>query len=209
MAAGKFVKAAAALLRILGDDSALVGGMAVNAHGFVRATRDVDVMVGGPLTAARQRLDAAGVKARLFKEQSLDGDFACLKGVFGVGPEGDEAVPFDVLPPLVPLVREKLVALDVSGLQLRVVDPDTLFRLKLKAGSPRDLYDIAILANLHPEWAELALALAAGRGARQAERMAVLIRDPHVQRQVEEVRRQDEALRAFALRATRRSHRKA
>jgi hypothetical protein len=207
VAAGKFLKAAASLLKILGDDSALVGGMAVNAHGFVRATRDVDVMIGGALSEARRRLEAAGVKARLFKEQSLDGDFTCLKGVLGVGPEGDEAVPFDVLPALVPLVVEKLVALDVGGLQLRVVDPDTLFRLKLKAGAPRDLYDIAILSNLHPEWAELALALAAGRGARQAERMAVLIRDPQVQRQVEEVRRQDETLRAFALRASRRRRR--
>ena len=207
MAAGKFVKAAATLLRILGDDSALVGGMAVNAHGFVRATRDVDVMIGGALAEARRQLDAAGVKARLFKEQSLDGDFTCLKGVLGVGPDGDEPVAFDVLPPLVPLVREKLVALDVGGLQLRVVDPETLFRLKLKAGSPRDLYDIAILAHLHPEWAELALALAAGRGARQAERMATLIRDPHVLRQVEEVRRQDQALRAFELRASRRRRR--
>ena len=207
MAAGKFVKAAATLLKILGDDSALVGGMAVNAHGFVRATRDVDVMIGGALAEARRQLDAAGVKARLFKEQSLDGDFTCLKGVLGVGPDGDEPVAFDVLPPLVPLVREKLVALDVSGLQLRVVDPETLFRLKLKAGSPRDLYDIAILAHLHPEWAELALALAAGRGARQAERMATLIRDPHVLRQVEEVRRQDQALRAFELRASRRRRR--
>lgn len=207
MAAGKFVKAAATLLKILGDDSALVGGMAVNAHGFVRATRDVDVMIGGALAEARRQLDAAGVKARLFKEQSLDGDFTCLKGVLGVGPDGDEPVAFDVLPPLVPLVREKLVALDVGGLQLRVVDPETLFRLKLKAGSPRDLYDIAILAHLHPEWAELALALAAGRGARQAERMATLIRDPHVLRQVEEVRRQDQALRAFELRASRRRRR--
>lgn len=207
MAAGKFVKAAATLLKILGDDSALVGGMAVNAHGFVRATRDVDVMIGGALAEARRQLDAAGVKARLFKEQSLDGDFTCLKGVLGVGPDGDEPVAFDVLPPLVPLVREKLVALDVGGLQLRVVDPETLFRLKLKAGSQRDLYDIAILAHLHPEWAELALALAAGRGARQAERMATLIRDPHVLRQVEEVRRQDQALRAFELRASRRRRR--
>lgn len=207
MAAGKFVKAAATLLKILGDDSALVGGMAVNAHGFVRATRDVDVMIGGALAEARRQLDAAGVKARLFKEQSLDGDFTCLKGVLGVGPDGDEPVAFDVLPPLVPLLREKLVALDVGGLQLRVVDPETLFRLKLKAGSPRDLYDIAILAHLHPEWAELALALAAGRGARQAERMATLMRDPHVLRQVEEVRRQDQALRAFELRASRRRRR--
>lgn len=208
MAAGKFVKAAADLLKILGDGCALVGGMAVNAHGFVRATRDVDIMVAGALPEARRRLEAAGVKSRLFKEGSLDGDFACLKGVVGAGPEGGDAVPFDVLPPLVPLLPGKTVALEVRGLALRVVDPDTLFRLKLMVGTPRDLYDIAMLANLHPEWAELAMALAVSRGARQGERMAVLIRDPHVRNQADEVRRQDQALRTFARDAERRKRRR-
>jgi hypothetical protein len=53
MAAGKFTRAAAELLRILGGDrSAIVGGMAVNVHGYARATRDVDVMTTMPLAAS-------------------------------------------------------------------------------------------------------------------------------------------------------------
>ncbi len=198
MAAGKFVKAAAALLRILGDRCALVGGMAVNAHGFVRGTRDVDVIVAMPLAEARRRLQEHGIAVRHFKGDPLQGDFPCLKGVIGVGPRSVEAVPFDILPQLVPIEPERMVELEVRGQKLRVVDPETLIRLKLKAGSTRDLHDIAILANLHPEWGERAMALAASQSGPLGERMADTIRDPRVRGQAREVRRQDSALQAFA-----------
>jgi len=202
MAAGKFVKAAAQLLRILGEDRcALAGGMAVNAHGFVRGTRDVDVVVAMPLAEARRLLSKSGVTARLFKGDLVEGDFPCLKGVIPVGSRPADAVPFDVLPTLVPLEPERFVDLLVRGQRLRVVDPDTLIRLKLKAGSSHDLYDVAILANLHPDWMEHALALAASHGTEMGERLATLIREPRVRGQAKEVQRQDRALQAFARRA--------
>ena len=74
-------------------------------------------------------------------------------------------------------------------------------RLKLKAGSSHDLYDVAILANLHPDWMEHALALAASHGTEMGERLATLIREPRVRGQAKEVQRQDRALQAFARRA--------
>jgi hypothetical protein len=41
MAGQRFTRAAARLVRILREgDCALAGGLAVNAHGYVRATRD-------------------------------------------------------------------------------------------------------------------------------------------------------------------------
>jgi hypothetical protein len=202
MAAGKFVKAAAQLIRILGEDRcAIAGGMAVNAHGFVRGTRDVDVIVAMPLAEARRLLSESGVTARLFKGDVVDGDFPCLKGVIPVGSRPADAVPFDVLPTLVPLEPERFVDLLVRGQRLRVVDPDTLIRLKLKAGSSHDLYDVAILANLHPDWMEHALALAVSHGREMGERLANLIREPRVRGQAKEVQRQDRALQAFARRA--------
>jgi hypothetical protein len=109
-------------------------------------------------------------------------------------------VPFDVLPALVPLEPERFVDLVVRGQRLRVVDPDTLIRLKLKAGSAHDLYDVAILASLHPDWMEHALALAVSHGQAMGERLATLIRDPRVRGQAREVQRQDRALQAFARR---------
>jgi hypothetical protein len=201
MAAGRFVKAAAQLLRILGEDRcAIVGGMAVNAHGFVRGTRDVDVIVTIPLTEARGLLSENGVTARLSKADSVEGDFDCLRGVIAVGSKAVDAVPFDVLPELVPLAPQRFTDLLVRGQRLRVVDPDTLMRLKLRAGSAHDLYDIAMLSLLHPNWMERALALAASHDKETAERLAALIRDPRVRGQAKEVQRQDRALRTFARR---------
>jgi len=202
MAAGKLVKAAARLLRILGEERcAIAGGMAVNAHGFVRGTRDIDVIVTMPLTEARRLLSENGVTARLSKGDVVGGDFHCLKGVITVGSRPADAVPFDVLPPVVPLEPERFMDLVVRGQRLRVVDPDTLLRLKLRAGSSHDLYDVAILTNLHPDWMEHALALAVSHGKEMGERLATLIRDPRVRGQAREVQRQDRALQALARRA--------
>ena len=98
---------------------------------------------------------------------------------------------------------EHAIELTVRGQTLRVADPDTLIRLKLKAGSAKDLYDVAILANLHPEWEERVLALAAEAKAKDiGERIVNVMRDPRVRNQAREVARQDNALRAFALRMT-------
>jgi Nucleotidyl transferase AbiEii toxin, Type IV TA system len=208
MAAGKFTKAAAALLRILGEHRcAIVGGLAVNAHGYVRATRDVDIMAKMPLAEARKLLRAEGVAARLFKGDARDGEFDCLKGVIGVGPRRVDGVPFDILPPLVPFEPERAVELTVRGAKLRVVDPDTLIRLKLEAGSAKDLYDVAILANLHRDWEERALALATASRKDVGQRLVSLLRDPRVRAQANEVARQDKALRDFARMRKRRPDR--
>ncbi len=200
MAAGKFVRAAAELLRALGEERcALVGGMAVNAYGFLRGTRDIDVIVSMPLAEARQRLASHGIQARLFRGDPLEGDFDCLRGVIGVdlGRSGVVGVPFDVVPQLVPLEPERCVQLTLRDQTLRVVDSDTLIRLKLKAGSPADLYDVAILVHLHPAWRSRARALAA-HDARLAERLGAMLTDPRVRAQAREVKRQDAALRRFA-----------
>src|SRR5205814_2034661 len=83
-AAGKYARAGARLLDILGRDRcAIVGGMAVNAHGFVRATRDVDVVTAMSLEDARRLLRHQGVEVRLLKGDRLEGGFDCLKGVIG------------------------------------------------------------------------------------------------------------------------------
>jgi hypothetical protein len=201
VAAGKFAKAAAALLRILDDErSAVAGGMAVNAHGYIRATQDVDVITELPLPEARRRLRAQGVDARLFKGDPHDGDFPCLKGVIAVGDRPTDAVPFDVLPALVPVTAANTVQLTVRDQALRVVNAVTLIDLKLAAAGPNDLYDVAILVALHPELEANALALASAKGKKFAERVLKMIRDPRVRAQAREAERQDKVLRAFRVR---------
>jgi hypothetical protein len=162
--------------------------MAVNAHGYVRATRDVDVMVTTPLRQAQEKLDAAGVRTTLFRGDVLEGDFPCLKGVLG-------GIPFDVLPALVALDPERLVILDLHGQPLPVVDFETLVRLKLRAGGPKDHLDVAVLVNVHPERRARVLELA----GRDAPRIAAVIDDPRVKRDVAERREEDRLLRASRL----------
>jgi hypothetical protein len=172
----------------------------VNAHGFVRATRGVHIIAGMPLADAGKKLRSAGVDAKRVRGDRLEGGSDCIKGVIGVGLGAGDPVPFDVLPELVPFDPTEAIELDVRGTLLRVVDRDTLIRLKLKASSIKDLYDIAILANLHPEWGDRAIALALEHGADLARRMADLLQEPRVRAQARDLQRQDSALAAFARR---------
>jgi nucleotidyltransferase AbiEii toxin of type IV toxin-antitoxin system len=203
MAAGKLMKAAARLLEILGQNSALAGGLAVNAHGYRRATRDVDVIAGLSLTEALRRLKEQGIEARLHKGDPLDGEFSCIKGVIAVGPRPVDIVPFDVLPPLVVPTPERTIELSLRDLKIRVLDPASLFDLKLQAGGPKDLYDVAVLCALHPDWEEEALRSAAARGKRLTARLISLMKTPQVAAQAREIQRQDAALRAFARKRAR------
>jgi len=176
MPAQRLLRAAGRLLGMLGDEeSAVVGGLAVSAHGYVRATRDVDILVSLPLAEARRRLAAHGVKTQLLRGDVLEGGFACLTGALG-------GVPFDILPPLVPLEAERTVQLDVGRISLRVVDFDTLARLKLKAGSPKDLWDLAILVHPAPRRRGGVLELAA-HVPEVLERLKALLEDPRAKRE--------------------------
>jgi hypothetical protein len=207
VAAGRFLLAAEKLLAAIGVESAIAGGVAVNVYGFARGTRDVDIITALPLEKVRERLKRHGIESVLHKGDLLEGDFPCLKGVVGVssrGSKGHSGVPFDVLPQLVPM---EMTELDVQGHRLRVVDLETLIRLKLKAGSVKDLHDIAILVHLHPDLGPRAEALA-GHDADVSGRLATLIRDPGTLGQAREIRRQEEALRRFEKRRAGRPSRK-
>jgi hypothetical protein len=140
-----YFEVARALLAALEEnESALAGGVAVGAHGYVRATKDVDIIVGFPLSEALRRLSAHGIEAVLKKGDPIEGDFSCLKGRL-------EGVPFDVIPQLVPVPWERTISLVLEGKIVRVVDLATLLALKLRAGGARDLLDVAMLVLLHPD----------------------------------------------------------
>ncbi len=157
-----FERVALRLAEVIGDaDCALAGGLAVMAHGFVRATRDVDLVTRRRLSEARESLSAEGIEVRLLRGNPLDGDFSCLKGTLG-------GIPFDVLPELVPvnwsatvpLIRGRRATLNLIGLE-------DLLRLKFKAQGPKDLMDAAMLILLHPDVRERARGLAASFGTEE------------------------------------------
>ena len=170
--------AAVRLARLLGpDECVLIGGLAVGAHGYVRATDGLDFISRQPLAAARERLRTGGIETRLARGDALDGGFSCLKGDV-------DGIPFDVLPPLVPIAWDQALALDIRGGTLKVVDLDSLLQLKFRAGGPPDLLDTVRLVMLHPETEARARELATAY--RVLDRFETFLNDPRTRAQADE-----------------------
>lgn len=163
--------------RMLGDrDCALVGGLAVGAHGYVRATTDVDFVTRIPLKEACERLKAHGVPAELRRGDVLEGDFPCVRATV-------DGTRVDVMPPLVALDWEKSIELPMGRRgRLLVVDLAGLIRLKMRAGGPKDLMDVAALVLQHPE--HLALAREVATAYRATDSLELWLEDPRLKQEL-------------------------
>jgi len=175
----RFVRVARRVAEALGQqDCLLAGGLAVMAHGFVRATRDVDLLTRLSLSEARARLSKHGLETRLLRGDVLDGGFSCLKGEC-------DGLPFDVLPELVPIHWELAPAVENPAAGgLRAVALEDLLALKLKAQGPKDLMDAAMLVLLHPAAQTRARELATAY--RILERLEIWLKDPRIRAQARE-----------------------
>lgn len=175
---GTLTAAALKLARLLDpDDCLLVGGLAVGVHGVVRATDDLDFVSRTPLELIRRKLHRAGIETRLVRGDVLEAGFSCLKGEI-------DSIPFDVLPPLVPIAWDQAVTAEVAGGTLRVVDLDGLLQLKFRAGGPQDLLDAARLVLLHPQTEARARELATAY--RALDRFELWLGDPRIRAQARE-----------------------
>lgn len=161
------------LADVLGADGLLVGGLAVGAHGYVRATDDVDFVVKVPLAEAHKRLRARGIDATLRRGDRSESDFDTVQGTI-------DGVRFDILPQLVPIEWRHAIEVRLARRRLRVVDLDGLVRLKLHAQGPRDLMDVAALVLAHPEVRERAREAARAYGA--LDRLDRWLEDPRLAR---------------------------
>ena len=134
-----------------------IGGVAVNAHGHVRNTRDVDILVEWTaenmrrLAAALADLDARlfGVDADLIDIDPLDpgdllneGNFTLRTAAGGLDLFDPDEIPggrpYDEM-------RPRAVEAVVDGVGIRAVGFDDLIRLKREAGRDRDREDVATL----------------------------------------------------------------
>lgn len=139
-----------------------IGGVAVNAHGHLRNTRDVDVLVEWTaenmrrLASALAELDAelAGVDAELLDVDPLDPDDLLNGGNFTLRTASGGLDLFD--PEEIPggrpyeEMRLRAVEATVAGVRIRAVGFDDLIRLKRESGRDRDLEDIATLLRGNP-----------------------------------------------------------
>jgi hypothetical protein len=128
----------------------LVGGVAVNLHGIVRATEDIDFFVR-PEPENIERLKKA--LRSLWDDPEIDEiraqDFAAYP-TLRYGPP-DEDLVVDVLTGLGTAVRyEDLESevLTVDGLPVRVATPKALVRMKQNTIRPIDKADAAALSRL-------------------------------------------------------------
>lgn len=188
------VAVALRLMRLLGsDDCVVIGTLAVGIHGFVRAPTRLDLMSRRPLAQVRKTLREAGIKTCVRRGDVLHNGFSWVQGEI-------DAIPFDILPPLVPIVWEAATRVDVRGGPLRAVDLDGLLWLKFRAGGPLDLLDAARLVMLHPEAETRAQELATAYRAR--DRFDSWLRDPRIRAQaLEEAQRERRAVRPSSKRA--------
>lgn len=134
-----------------------IGGVAVNAHGHVRNTRDVDILIEPNaenmqrLAAALSELDAelAGVDADLLDIDPHDPDALLGGGNFTLRTAAGGLDLFD--PGEIPggrpyeEMRSRAVEVIVDGVGIRAVGFDDLIRLKRESGRDRDLEDVATL----------------------------------------------------------------
>jgi acylphosphatase len=134
-----------------------IGGVAVNVHGHVRNTRDVDVLIEWTeenmerLAAALGDLDAtlSGVDAELMDIDPRDPDDLFNSGNFTLRTAAGGLDLFD--PSEIPggrpyeEMRPRAVEAVVQGVRIRAVGFDDLIRLKRESGRARDLEDVATL----------------------------------------------------------------
>ncbi|HEX6737315.1 MAG TPA: hypothetical protein VF310_03475, partial [Vicinamibacteria bacterium] len=88
--------------------------MAVAAHGYVRATADVDFVALTSLSEVQRRLRRAGIESAIHRD-----DFDCLTGIL-------DGVRFDVLPLLLGVDLDRTFELILRSGRVRVIDLDGL-----------------------------------------------------------------------------------
>jgi hypothetical protein len=134
-----------------------IGGVAVNVHGHVRNTRDVDVLIEWTeenmrrLATALGDLDATlfGGDAELLDVNPRDPDDLFNGGNFTLRTAAGGLDLFD--PAEIPggrpydEMRPRAVEAVVQGVRIRAVGFDDLIRLKRESGRDRDLEDVATL----------------------------------------------------------------
>ena len=135
----------------------LVGGLAVNAWGYVRGTRDVDLVpdpspenldrlagllteLGGRVEVAEGRLAASAIRTFL-----AAGDRTLVSTDLG---------PVDVLQglPQIPAFRQldaDAVAVDLDGTVVRICSLESLLAMKRASERPRDRDDLEALESAH------------------------------------------------------------
>jgi predicted nucleotidyltransferase len=144
------------LLRALTDggvDFVVLGGLAVIAHGHVRATREVDITYDPSpenLDALGRVLVSLGARLRGVEEDvPFTPDGATLRRTQNLTLTSDAGwVDLLANPPGAPpyrSLRERATTIDLDGIAIRIASIDDLIAMKQTAGRLQDLADVEAL----------------------------------------------------------------
>ncbi len=143
-----------AFLRSLGEQNVeyiLIGGAALNVHGIVRATEDIDIFVR-PDRENVERLKSA-LRA-LWDDQDIDElsaeDLSGRYPVVRYGPPGEE-LSIDLVARLGQAFKYEDIEAEtirLEGVQVRVATPAMLYRMKKDTVRPIDRADAATLKQM-------------------------------------------------------------
>ncbi|MGH6691047.1 MAG: nucleotidyl transferase AbiEii/AbiGii toxin family protein [Gammaproteobacteria bacterium] len=157
------IEAFARALNEAGVPFIVVGGLAVNAHGYGRVTQDIDVVLKlepATVRAAFVALASLGYAPRVpvtadgFADPAQRARWMSEKGmtVLNFHSERHRETPVDVFvsEPFDFATEHRLALVEdvAPGVPLRIVRLETLLRIKQDAGRPQDLADVAELRSL-------------------------------------------------------------
>jgi hypothetical protein len=149
--AGGFREALEAVGRFLDASnrpSAVIGGVAVMAHGFARFTADIDASVAIEPEQARWLLGLA--RANGLVERIKDAEAFARENLVLLLEHAATRTPVDVSLALQPFEVEALRAateVDFGGARIRVVGLSALVVYKMLAGRAQDLRDVQVLLS--------------------------------------------------------------
>ena len=142
----------------------LVGGLAVNAHAYGRQTWDVDLVIklqNDTILRAFEALESLGYRPRVpvtaegFSDPDQRARWIAEKGmtVLNFHSDGHRETPVDVFvsePFDFETEYGSAIVEDIApGVPVRILRLEALIDLKLAAGRPQDMADIAELRSLH------------------------------------------------------------
>jgi predicted nucleotidyltransferase len=131
----------------------LIGALAVNAWGRLRATNDIDLLVLADVPARTQLIEALRAHEFQIDETWLEHNPMAKDVVMRLTHRSYPTIPLDLLfandrQSQSALARRQ--ALQLLGVSLYVCSPEDLILLKLKAGRPHDFEDVlGIIKNPH------------------------------------------------------------
>ncbi len=122
----------------------LIGGYAVAAWGFVRATKDVDFLAAIPYKLVNQVLDQLKSHGFTVEYRAADIDDpvrGVIKLKFQIGNEMESIELLLSIKKMPDQIYSRAEIINIMGLKIPVISPEDLIVLKLLAGSSLDIHD--------------------------------------------------------------------